>query len=100
MVKDPKAVQLRSDKNKVIISLDVMKDMLAQCTATGMPDYESGIYNLLLELADEADAADNYLELAETMNKAKQIEHNLDTWLASSGMTTQGLQWPDIEREL
>lgn len=97
MAKDPRAQEFRADKNQVMSSLDMMKDMLAQCIATGMADYESGIYNLLLELTDEADAASSYLELAEVMNKAQKIEHNLETWLASSGFVTQGLEWPKIE---
>lgn len=100
MTKDQKVIQFRHHKNQVMDSIDALKDMLDESISAGMSDVESSLYNEINDLIEEADASGSYLELSEIIHRAKQIEHNLESWLSSYGKMTQDLDWPDLSKEI
>lgn len=92
--------QFIDDKVEIINLIDELMSRLEDAVALGMSDDNSVIYNGLLLLKDDTDAANSYYILSEVVHHAKQIEKNIDTWLSSMGRVTEDLNWPDTTPEI
>lgn len=86
-------------KDQVIDNLETIEDMIDSCTSQGMIDPGSSLYNEVLQILDEADLAKSYPELDEVITKGKEIEHNVETWLAMHGANTIELTWPVLGKQ-
>lgn len=99
MPKNNRAIQFRNHKNQVMDLIDSLVEMLEESIFAGMSDENSILYNEINDLIEEANSCDSYLVLSEIVHRAKQIEHNLESWLSNYGKMTQELNWPDLSKE-
>lgn len=83
-------------QDQVIENLETLKINLENCEDLGMLDMDETIYNELVDLIEDARAADNLENLSELITRAKTIESNIDSWYSKEGLTNVELSWPLI----
>ena len=84
-------------KGEVLDNIETLLIRIDQCQQQGMVDPSSTMYNELLLISDEAEVSSTYEELEEVETKAKELEQNVDVWLARHGETTISLLWPNLK---
>jgi len=83
-------------KEKILQNLSDLVDMLQQCENIGFHDYERAVYNELVDLQDETEAIDIYLELQLVINRSQTVEKQIERFLSQEGVSTTAINWPDI----
>ncbi len=86
-------------KEQIIDNLEIIQDMIENCTEQGLLDEKSSTYNELLNVIEEANLSKTYAELADVIYKAKEIEYYLETWISLRGGNTLELSWPILEKD-
>ncbi len=86
-------------KEQVIDNLEEIEVRIGECEDQGMLDSSSALYNQILVLLDDADIVKTYEELEEVIERGKEVEHNIDTWLALHGGNTMELDWPHFPKK-
>lgn len=81
-------------KEQVMDNLDTVLTRISQCEDQGMLDPGSSLYNEVLMIMDDVEIVHTFEELEEAIIKGKEIEHNVDAWLALHGGNTLELDWP------
>ncbi len=84
-------------KALVIANLETLQAQVIECQNIGMEDPGDSLYNHLSDLLDVTEGCSSFEELEELMEIAKQIEHNLDSWLSVHGTNSMELSWPDLK---
>lgn len=98
MAKNNETHQFILYKEQVIDILEDLQSMIVQCEDQGMLDPNSTLYNELLVIMDEAKYANNLEELDEVITKGKELEYNVESWLARHGGSTLELNWPNLKK--
>ncbi len=83
-------------KEKIIDLLNSLQESLAVCKEVGFSDPEETLYNRIYELIQEAEAVDDFLELTEVIEQAKEVETLLESWLEREGFSSLAIEWPTL----
>jgi hypothetical protein len=81
-------------KEEVMDNLETLQMRISSCQDQGMLDPSSSLYNEAVILFEDAEAIETAGELEEIIVKAKEMEHNIDTWISLHGGSTMELHWP------
>jgi hypothetical protein len=92
---DPELDKFISIKEDVLNNLSSLQLAVVEFTDEGMNDNNDDLYNLLDALIKQAEMAEVTPDLDVVIIKARDIEMNLDAWLASQGRNSGELSWPD-----
>ena len=93
-MKEKKILRFSDIKLKVINNLEMIKENLNSCIEEGMIDLKDETYNKLLGLIDEASISTVWIELQEVITKGRNLETEVDVFLANHGKTSVSLSWP------
>ncbi|HSX10590.1 MAG TPA: hypothetical protein VLF94_02600 [Chlamydiales bacterium] len=94
MAKNPDLLKFLESRGDVVENLEAIQLSLSRCIDEGMIDLEDAYYNEILSLIDEATISKGWDELMEVVTKAKTLEIDVASWLASHGRTSISLPWP------
>jgi len=94
---DPEAIE--DIKDQITENIGILLTKIDICTESGMIDEKSEMHNLAYELREDTDEVETPLELGEIIIRCKTMEMTLDRYLASKGLTTIALTWPDVEEQ-
>ena len=94
-MKDKKMEEFLNKQDKTIDNIGSLRVSLSECIDSGLQDIDDALYNELSSLEDDAKIAENDVDLAAVISRAKTIEKKLDNWYASLGISTLELNWPN-----
>lgn len=81
-------------QEKIVDLLSSLSEGLVDTKEMGFLDAEEIFYNRILDLSEEAAAAETFPELSEVIEKAKEIEAFLEAWLERQGLNSLEIEWP------
>lgn len=85
-------------KEQLIDTLEDLRELIVQCEDQGLLDPDSTQYNELLVILEEANNATLLEELDEVITRGKELEYNMESWLARHGGSTFELNWPILKK--
>lgn len=97
MAKEKSVNEFLKAKELVIENLETLQFRIANYEEQGMTDEGSVIYNETVGILDQAEACHSFYELEEVITRGKEVEHNVDTWVALHGGNTYELGWPNLK---
>jgi hypothetical protein len=83
-------------KGKIIDLLNSLQEGLSDCKDVGYPDPGEVLYNRIYELVQDAEAVEDFSELTEVVEEAKEVETLLEAWLEREGLSSLAIEWPSI----
>jgi hypothetical protein len=83
-------------KEQILTSIDILFDLLEEAEEMGFHDYDEALHNELVDLEEDTEGIDIYLELESAINRAKGVEKQIETFLAKEGISSADLEWPTI----
>ncbi|MBN2479463.1 MAG: hypothetical protein JXA94_04470 [Parachlamydiales bacterium] len=87
----------RELQEEVLDNLGALRVSLEQCKDYGMDDTDDELYNEILSLEEDTKSSESKLEISAVIQNAKSLEKKIEYYFETQGISSIGIEWPDIE---